>query len=64
MTRSITGVRATITTPAGTTENHVFYGKDAAKKAMELGDTVLCTPFEEKRHMSDEDFIKYSEVVE
>lgn len=64
MTRSITGVRATITTPAGTTENHVFYGKDAAKKAMELGETVLCTAFEEKRYMSEEDFIKYSEVVE
>lgn len=64
MTRTITGVRATITTPAGTTENHVFYGKDAAKKAMELGDTVLCTAFEEKRYMSEEFFMNHSEVVE
>lgn len=64
MTRTITGVRSTITTPAGTTENHVFYGRNAAAKALELGGKVCCEPFEEKRYMSEEDFIKYSEVVE
>lgn len=49
MTRTITGVRSTITTPAGTTENHVFYGRNAAAKALELGGKVCCEPFEEKK---------------
>lgn len=64
MTRTITGVRATVTTSAGTTENHVFYGRNALDNALKLGGKFYCEPFEEKRYMSEEDFIKYSEVVE